>query len=145
MTSSFTFSAWTTALAERGLAVLPNSHAVPVQLWMRDGTGVLRFTAQGTRVRLRRYAGSDLTGLILRAECDCEEHRAAGAGTRTVLVPGALPLSEHVIDGAAEFGWSGVEAGLLDIAPAAVLLDRLLEEIDVAPAGFSEDGKISVA
>ena len=130
--SSLTFTAWTAALAERGLTVLPSSHAVPVQLWARDRSGVLRFTAQGTRVRLRRYDASDLTGLILRAECDCEEHRTAGAARRTVLAPGATPLAEAVIEGREELGWTGLEAGLLDVATAAVLFDRLLADLAAA-------------
>lgn len=129
MSSFLTFSAWTAALAERGLTVLPTSHAVPVQLWARDRAGALHFTAQGTTVRLRRYDASALTGLILRAECDCEEHRTAGAGRRTVLVPGAAPLAEQVIDGRDAFGWTGIEAGLLDVASAAVLFDRLLDRL----------------
>ncbi len=144
---SLTLSAWTAALAERGLTVLPSSHAVPVQLWARDRFGVLRFTAQGTRVRLRRYAAADLTGLILRAECDCEEHRTAGAEVRTVLVPGATPLAEEVIEGHHEFGWTGIEAGLLDIPTAAVLFDRLLAEMSIAAGrrGITEQGETSVA
>ena len=129
-TSSLTFAAWTTALTERGFTVLPSSHAVPAQLWVREREGgVLHFTARGTAVTLRRYRGNDLTGMILRAECDCEEHRAAGAGQRTVLVPGATPLAEQVIDGRSEFGWSGIEAGLLDVPSASTLFDSLLADL----------------
>ena len=125
------FSAWTAALAARGLTVLPSSHAVPVQLWARErGGGVLHFAARGTAVTLRRYATNDLTGLILRAECDCEEHRTAGAGQRTVLIPGTTPLAEEILDGREEFGWSGIEAGLLDVPSAASLFDRLLHDLD---------------
>jgi hypothetical protein len=133
-TSHLTFAAWTAALAERGLTVLPSSHAVPIELWARDDEGVLHFQAQGTRVRLRRYEASDLTGLILRSECDCEEHRSAGAARRVVLRPGATPLAEAQVDGSAEFGWTGFEAGLLDVPTAAVLFDRLQAEVTSAPS-----------
>lgn len=133
MTSTpLTFHSWTASLAERGLAVLPPSHAVPAELWARDTEGVLHFQARGTTVTLRRFNSSDLTGLILRSECDCEEHRSAGAGTRTVLAPGARPVAEARIDGASEFGWRAVEAGLLDVPAAAALLDRLLDELSQA-------------
>ena len=124
-----TFTTWSSALADRGLTVLPASHAVPVELWIRDRDQVLHLSARGTTVALRSYAGSDLTGLILRSECDCEEHRVAGAGRRTVLTPGAVPSAEVRIDGREEFGWSTIEAGLLDVPTAAMLLDRLLTEL----------------
>lgn len=127
-----TFSSWTAALAERGLSVLPPSHPVPVELWARDADGVVHFRARGTTVTLRRYQDSDLTGLILRSECDCAEHRTAGAGTRTVLAPGAAPVAEVQIDGAAEFGWRAIEAGRLDVPAAAVLFDLLHERLGAA-------------
>lgn len=127
--SPLTFAAWTTTLSRRGLGVLPSSHAVPVEIWARDQESVLHFRARGTSVILRRYQASDLTGLILRAECDCEEHRMAGAGQRTVLRPGAAPSAEHRVDGASEFGWSGFEAGLIDVPTAAILFDRLLTDL----------------
>ena len=126
---TLTFAAWTRALTVRGLSVLPSSHAVPVQLWVRDDPGVLHFAARGTRVWLRRYDASDLTGLILRSECDCEEHRSAGAAQRTVLRPGAVPVAERVIEGLTQFGWTGIEAGLLDVPTAAALFDRLLSDL----------------
>lgn len=146
MTSTSAFAAWTTALTERGLSVLASSHAVPVQLWAREpGHGVLHFTARGTTVALRRYRANDLTGLILRAECDCAEHRTAGAGQRTVLVPGAVPLAERVVDGRVEFGWGGIEAGLLDVPSAAVLFDRLHEQLATPQSGPDEDSETAVA
>jgi hypothetical protein len=80
-------------------------------------------------VVLRRYTAAALAGLILRSQCDCEEHRTAGAAARTALVPGAVPLAEAVYDGAQELGWVGYQAGLLDVPSAAVLLDRLLPEV----------------
>jgi hypothetical protein len=130
------FGAWTADLLARGFAVLPASHVVPVELWVRERTGeVLLLRARGTSVVLRRYAASDLTGLILRAECDCEEHRLAGAGQRTVLVPGARALAEVSFDGRAELGWSGVEAGLLDVPAAAMLFDELYGRLPEAAPG----------
>ncbi len=130
---SLTFATWVADLSARGHAVLAASHAVPVQLWLREpgdhGT-VLHYLARGTRVTLRRYAATDLTALVLRAECDCEEHRTAGAGSRTVLTPGATPVAEVVLDGAKEFGWSGAEAGLMDVATAAELFEELRTVLD---------------
>ena len=129
-----TYADWTGRLAGEGFTVLGSSHAVPVQLWLRRGAGpdaeVLHLAARGTRVTLRRYAGSDLATLLLRAECDCAEHRAAGAAARTVLVTGATPDAEAVFDGAAELGWRGYQAGLLDVPTAAGLLTRLRAELE---------------
>ena len=130
---NLTFATWVADLSARGHAVLAASHAVPIQLWLREpgdhGT-VLHFLARGTRVTLRRYAATDLTTLVLRAECDCPEHRTAGAGSRTVLTPGAVPVAEVVLDGARLFGWTGIEAGLLDIATAAELFEDLRGTLD---------------
>jgi hypothetical protein len=114
--------------------VLSNSHAVPVELWLREaGSGtVLVFRSRGTRVTLRRYAATDITGLLLRSECDCAAHREAGATRRTTLAPGATPLAEAVYDGADELGWVGYQAGLLDVASASVLFDRLLGRLPPA-------------
>lgn len=134
--SPLTFASWTAALSARGLRVLPSSHVVPVEIWARDQQGsVLHFRARGTSVTLRRYEASDLTGLILRSECDCEEHRVAGAGQRTVLRPGAVPSVEQRVDGATEFGWSSFEAGLIDVPTAAALFDRLLGDLTARSKG----------
>lgn len=135
MDTPFTFSAWASSLTRRGFTVLPSSHGVPVELWLRApidgplGNEMLHLRARGTRVTLRRYSAAALAGLILRSECDCEEHRTAGATTRTALVPGAQPLAEVVYDGAAEVGWAGYQAGLLDVPSASVLFERLLGEL----------------
>ena len=132
--SSLTFAAWVSTLSARGHSVLAASHAVPIQLWLRHPDGsVLHFMARGTRVTLRRYDGSDLTSLVLRSECDCEEHRTAGAGSRTVLTPGAVPAAEVVFDGAAELGWSGIEAGRLDVPTAAAMFDEMLAQLAPVP------------
>lgn len=128
--SSPSFTTWLASLSERGFTPLPSSHAVPVELWARGADGhVLHFRARGTSVALREYDASALTGLILRSECDCEAHRTAGAGRRTVLAPGAEPVREARVDGAAEFGWAGIEAGRLDVPAAAALFERLLAEL----------------
>ncbi|HET7690555.1 MAG TPA: hypothetical protein VFK41_09265 [Nocardioidaceae bacterium] len=135
MDTPLTFAAWSSSLTQRGFTVLPSSHAVPIELWLRTpfdgplGNEVLHLRARGTRVTLRRFSATALAGLILRSECDCEEHRTAGATTRTSLVPGAQPLAEVVYDGAADLGWVGYQAGLLDVPSASVLFDRLLAEI----------------
>ena len=128
--SSLTFAAWVSTLSARGHSVLAASHAVPIQLWLRHPDGsVLHFLARGTRVTLRRYDGSDLTSLVLRSECDCEEHRTAGAGSRTVLAAGAVPSAEVVFDGAEALGWTGYEAGLLDVATAAAMFEEMAAEL----------------
>jgi hypothetical protein len=125
-----TFAGWTRALSARGYGVLPASHAVPVSLWLRDDEAadgrVLHFAARGTRLRLAVYRPSDLTTLILRAACDCEEHRQAGATGRVVLNPGAEPVEVHELDGAKVFGWRGHEAALLPLHETAGILESLL-------------------
>ena len=129
MTSSapLTFPAWTAALGDRGLTVLSPSHRVPVELWLRSAEhGLLHFFARGTRVVLRAHRPEDLTWLLLRSECDCAEHRTAGAGRRLVLRPGAVPVAEVVLDGAAAHDWRGYDAGLIDVPTAAAVFDRLL-------------------
>jgi hypothetical protein len=132
--SRLSFTSWTHALSARGYAVLAASHAVPVSLWLLDPAReqVLHFTARGTRLRLAAYDRSDLTTLLLRAECDCEAHRQAGASSRTVLRPGALPQEEHVLDGGQVFGWTGHEAALLPLEQAAGILESLLARLAVA-------------
>jgi len=131
--SPLTFPSWTRALSARGYAVLPSSHAVPVSLWLRDGdpvTGrVLHLGARGTRLRLAVYRPSDLTTLILRAACDCAEHRQAGAAGRVVLNPGAEPLELHELDGASVFGWRGHEAALLPLQETAGIFESLLARV----------------
>ena len=139
----FTFASWTRALSARGFDVLPASHAVPVSLWLRDaspepgdgpGEGndlgrVLHYSARGTRLRLAAYRPSDLTTLILRAACDCAEHRQAGATGRIALNPGAEPLEVHELDGARVFGWRGHEAALLPLQETAGILESLLPRL----------------
>lgn len=127
--SSFDYTRWTRALSMRGYGVLPSSHAVPVSLWLRDGDRVLHFAARGTRLCLSAYRPSDLTTLILRAACDCAEHRQAGATGRVVLNPGAVPVEVHELDGAEVFGWRGHEAALLPLQEAAGILESLLARL----------------
>jgi hypothetical protein len=135
MTSSpgLTFAGWTRALSARGYGVLPTSHAVPVSLWLREGDPisgrVLHFTARGTRLRLTVHRPSDLTTLLLRAACDCAEHRQAGARGRVVVNPGAEPVEVHELDGARVFGWRGHEAALLPLLETAGILESLLARL----------------
>jgi hypothetical protein len=136
--SPLTFAGWTRALTARGYDVLPASHAVPVSLWLRESNGrVLHFTARGTRLRLHAYEPSDLTVLLLRAACDCAEHRQAGATSRVVLNPGAVPLETHELDGAEVFGWRGHEAALLPLPEAAGFLESLLARLS-GPGSLAE-------
>jgi hypothetical protein len=131
--SSFDFTRWTRALAARGFVVLAPSHGVPVSLWLREGDTsqgrVLHYDVRGTRLRLAVYLPSDLTTLILRAACDCAEHRQAGATGRIVLNPGATPLETHELDGATVFGWRGHEAALLPLQDAAGIFESLLARV----------------
>jgi len=131
--SPLTFATWTRALRARGYDVLPASHAVPVSLWLGDSAGdrVLHFVARGTRLRLAVHHPTDLTTLLLRAACDCAEHRQAGATGRVVLNPGASPLEIHEIDGAEVFGWRGHEAALLSLQETAGLFESLLARVPV--------------
>ncbi len=130
-----TFAGWTRALHARGYDVLAPSHAVPVSLWLAEPTDpdrtprVLHFSARGTRLRLAAYRPSDLTTLLLRAACDCADHRQAGATGRMVLNPGTAPLETHELDGAAVFGWRGHEAALLSLPESAGLLESLLARL----------------
>jgi hypothetical protein len=131
-----TFAGWTRALTARGYGVLPASHAVPVSLWLRDdgpdnlsAGRVLHFAARGTRLRLAAYRPSDLTTLLLRAACDCAEHRQAGATGRVALNPGAEPVEVHDLDGAKVFGWRGHEAALLPLHETAGILESLLPRL----------------
>ena len=114
-------------LAPRGLSVLPQSHLVPVDVWLRDASGaLLHLTGRGTTLRLRAYDATDLTAVLLRSECDCRAHREAGAAHRVALRPGATPVSEAAYDGATRHGWTGIEAAMLrGEALAAVLRDLL--------------------
>lgn len=131
MTSSF--ASWTRALRARGFGVLPASHAVPVSLWLYDGDmgggRVLHFTARGTRLTLTVWRPTDLTTLLLRAACDCAEHRQAGATGRAVVNPGAVPVERHELDGAEVFGWRGHEAALLPLQDAAGIFESLLARL----------------
>jgi hypothetical protein len=140
--SPLNFHSWTRSLSARGYAVLPSSHAVPVSLWLRDGdpvTGwVLHFSARGTRLRLAVYRPSDLTTLILRAACDCAEHRQAGATGRIVLNPGAVALEAHELDGASVFGWLGHEAAMLSLQDAAGIFESLLARLPHRVAEHAE-------
>ena len=137
-----TFAEWTDRLRADGFVVLPQSHAVPVDLWLRQPDGqVLHLRARGTRLVLRAYQGSDFTTVLLRAECDCEAHRTAGAAGRLVLTPGAQPVAEAQYDGAVEAGWTGVAAGLLGPVEASgllvLLLARLVDEETRSGGGAS--------
>ena len=90
---------------------------------------MLHYSARGTRLRLAAYRPSDLTTLILRAACDCAEHRQAGATGRVALNPGAEPLEVHELDGAKVFGWRGHEAALLPLQETAGILESLLPRL----------------
>lgn len=131
MTTLLTTS-WAHVLERHGLRVLPHSHFVPLDVWLvhpQAPRQLWRLLARGTSVRLTSYDRSDLTTLLLRAECDCEEHRLAGASGRPVLAPGTTPLAEAVYDGSSRAGWTGVRAGLLRRDEAAPILDELWADL----------------
>jgi len=115
-------------LASRGLRLLPGSHAVPVELLVQlpDAT-IVRFTAQGTTLRLRRYSPDALTTITIAAECGCGDHHPQTGPTRVALSRYAVPSEERTIDGELLFGWRHHEAGLLRLADAATYFFELLE------------------
>ncbi len=123
-----TSTPWADVLNVHALRPLPASIFVPIDAWLADlrtPSRLLRLTARGTSVRLAAYDAGDVTTLLVRAECDCEEHRLAGAVGRPSLAPGATPLDQAVYDGAARAGWTGVAAGRLDRDEVAPILDEL--------------------
>jgi hypothetical protein len=122
-----------TSLAPRGWSVLPQSHLVPIDVWLRSGPVLLHLSGRGTTVRLRRYAESDLAVALLRAECDCQSHREAGAAARVVLQPGAVPSASVAYDGAARHGWTGVEAARLRADELRPVLAELLALVESVP------------
>lgn len=145
--ASLTLASWADRLRPRGLHLLPQSHAVPVDVWLRrqgplHDHEVLNLRARGIGVVLHVYDATDVTSLILRAECDCEAHRAAGAAHRPVLAPGATPRATATYDGAAARGWTGYEAGLLKVAEVAPIFEWLLSELDRAYA-TGRDGSVT--
>ncbi|ADB32555.1 hypothetical protein Kfla_3497 [Kribbella flavida DSM 17836] len=114
-------------LASRGLRLLPGSHAVPVELLIQlpDAT-IARFTARGTTLRLRQYAATALTSVVIAAECGCGDHHPQTGPNRVTLSAYAEPLAERLIDGELIFGWTRHEAGLLRLADTAPYLFDLL-------------------
>ncbi|TWD84150.1 hypothetical protein FB561_5325 [Kribbella amoyensis] len=122
-------------LASRGLRLLPGSHAVPVELLVQlpDAT-IARFTARGTTLRLRRYAATALTSIVIAPECGCGDHHPHLGPNRVTLSAYASPLTEDVIDGELLFGWTGHEAGLLPLVDAAPHFFTLLSATTEAPA-----------
>lgn len=137
------FATWTRSLSDRGLDVVPPSHAVPVRLSMLPPEGgLLEFRCRGTRVTLERYAPADLLLVVPEAwcACGCGRHLPAPMTPPRVGVrPGARPVATAGYDGATERGWSGHEAGLLRVEEAAALLDALL------PALLATDSQATLA
>ena len=130
-------STWITSLAARGLTALPPSTAVPVELYaLLPGGDLLHFRSRGTSVTLRRFAAADVSVVLPTAYAgttpealsvsDVRSLRDAPGAGRVVLPAAARPTAEVAIDGAARFGWTGFEAGLLPVAVAALLFDELL-------------------
>lgn len=131
---------WLSELSRSRLTVLA-AHRVPVQLWLgTDADDVLHFRARGTTFTLRRYPRSELVSVVLRSECDCAEHRTAGAAHRVALTPHAVPLAEAAIDGADRYGWTGVEAALAPIAVSAAALGELLPRVAMPQPGADPVG-----
>lgn len=121
-----------TLLTSRGLRLLPGSHAVPVELLAEvpDGT-LVRFTARGTTLRLRRYAADALVSIVIAAECGCGDHHPRTGPDRLVLGAHAVPVAEQVIDGRSRFGWHGHQAGSLRLAEASAYFFELLAAADL--------------
>lgn len=127
------FSTWTRVLADRGLSVVPPSHAVPIDVWaLLPGAGALHFRCRGTAATLAVYEDAQLllTEPEVSATCDCgAEHRIARADSRVTPRANARPTALATYDGRADRGWTAHEAGLLSVAEAAVLFERLLATV----------------
>ena len=130
------FAGWLDRIARHDQVLA--AHAVPVQLWLRPGTtpgpgagdgDLLHFLARGTRLTLSRYRPDALVTLLLRAACDCAQHRTAGATARPVLRPGAEPVAVATYDGALREGWRSIEAALLPVPRVAEIFEGLREEL----------------
>ncbi|HET6987718.1 MAG TPA: hypothetical protein VFI00_13930 [Kribbella sp.] len=117
-------------LASRGLRLLPGSHAVPVEVLVQlpDAT-IARFTARGTKLRLRRYSPDALTTITIAAECGCGDHHPQTGPIRITLSRYAVPLDERTVDGELLFGWQHHEAGLLRLPDAATHFFTLLDHL----------------
>jgi hypothetical protein len=141
------FDTWVADLTQRGITVLPPSHAVPVELHgvLPDGRG-LHFRCRGTTVTLRVLAVADtqvalpvtvgaptefpvMPDVLLPLAEGLDQARQRGAIARLVFPNDAAPESAAAIDGKARFGWSGYEAGLLSVDAAAPLFDELLARV----------------
>jgi len=127
-------TAFADLLAVHDLRLLPGTHAVPVEVLAArsDGT-VLHFTARGTTIRLALYAPDAVTSIEIPTDCGCGKHHGPAGPVRNTLRAGAVPLTERVIDGELEFGWTGHEAGLLRLADATSYFFHLLPRV-VEPA-----------
>jgi hypothetical protein len=137
-----TLSDWTAELAVRGIAVLPPTTAVPVELYasLPDGRG-LRFRCRGTRVTLQLFdAMAVQLAVPVREATPTElplmtEVRLPLAGARVMerqlvrVVLTDAPVDSAVLDGAERFGWSGYEAGLLRVPQAKPLFEELLARL----------------
>lgn len=130
------FGSWTRALADRGLRVIAPSHPAPVELWavLPDGD-VVHFRCRGTGASLARYAADDLRTVVPVDSCACGCDRRTGPATTTRVLPrpGVRPREIRRFDGRAERGWTSYEAGLLEVAEAAELFDRLLPQPGAEP------------
>lgn len=124
------FSTWTRVLTDRGLSVVPPSHAVPIDVWaLLPGTGALHFRCRGTAATLAVYEDAHLllTEPEVAATCDCgAAHRIARAESRVALRENAQPAALATYDGKADRGWTAHEAGLLSVAEAAEIFEQLL-------------------
>lgn len=143
------FSDWTAQLRRRHVSVVAPSAAVPIELYaLLPGDRVLHLRCRGTTVTLCLFPGADVRvavpvvepvrpELAMQGECrlpltvarELLERRDSRA--RLVVEPDAAPLAVAAVDGAARYGWSGHEAGLLRPAQVAPLFDELLAAADL--------------
>ncbi|GAA3094341.1 hypothetical protein JOF29_004020 [Kribbella aluminosa] len=116
--------------ASHGLRLLPGSYAVPVELLVQlpDAT-IVRFSARGTTLRLRKYSPDALTAITIPAECGCGDHHPQTGPARTTLSRYAVPLEERAIHGDLEHGWHHHEAGLLTLTDATPFFFDLLSTL----------------
>jgi len=123
-----TLSEWTAHLSRTwGLSPTDLSHRVPLHLVATTRSGhVVTFTGAGTTLRLAVLPASAAGVVMLRPDCDCGAPHGDRAVPRVRLDRFATPLWQSSVDGAARFGWRGVDAALAPVPRAAAVLDELL-------------------
>ena len=127
-TQPATISEWSSHLFRTwGLTLTQLGHRVPLNVVATTQSGFVGvFTGAGTTLRLALYPASAMVAVTLRPDCDCGEPHSDKARTRTQLDRSVAPVWQGSVDGAARYGWRGVDAALVPVPQAAAILDELL-------------------